>query len=111
MERKFFRILAISIISCLLCFLFYKNYLVHKAIYFEEYMGRIDKVDKFIKGDWGVYVNKRWRYLGLDGACIDTLYVGDSIFKKSKSYIIIIKSKANNFQEVEYNCNDGYHFY
>jgi hypothetical protein len=111
MERKYFRILAISVGFCLLCFVFYNNYSVDKASYFEEFIGRIEKVDKYIKGDWGVYVNKRWRYLGLDGACIDTLYVGDSIIKKSKSYSIIIKSQAKNYAAKEYNCNDGYHFY
>ena len=109
--QKYFRILAGIGIFCLLCFLFYKNYLVHKAIYFQEYSGRIEKVDKYIKGDWGVYVDKNWRYLGLDGRCIDTLYVGDSIIKKPKSYSIIIKSKVLNFKATEYDCNKGYHFY
>lgn len=111
MEIKYFRILAISVVSCIVCFLFYKNYLVYKAIYFEEYEGRIEKVDKYIKGDWGVYVNKQWRYIGLDGRCIDTLYVGDSIIKKTKSYSIIIESEALNFKATEYNCNKGNHFY
>ena len=109
--RKYFRIFAGLLVFCILCVLFYKNYFVHKAIYYEEYNGTIEKVDKYIKGDWGVYINNQWRYLGLDGNCIDTLFVGDSIIKKSKSYSIIIKSKALNFSATEYNCNKGNHFY
>jgi hypothetical protein len=89
----------------------YNSYIVDKAIYFEEYNGKIEKVDKDIKGAWGVYVNKQWRYLGFEGGCIDTLYVGDSIIKNPKSYSIIIKSEALNFKATEYNCNKGYHFY
>ncbi len=110
-ERKYFIIIAGLAAFCLLCFLFYRNYLVSKFRYFEEFNGKIEKVDKYIKGDWGVYVDGKWRYLGLDGACIDTLFVGDSIFKMPKSYSIIIKSKALNFKATEYNCNKGYHLY
>jgi hypothetical protein len=109
--EKYFRIFAGLLVFCILCVLFYKNYFVHKAAYYEEYSGRIEKVDKYIKGDWGVYVDKQWRYLGMKGGCIDTLYVGDSIIKKPKSYSIIIKSKALNFRATEYNCNKGYYFY
>ena len=111
-ERSSLIIIAvIALILCVTYFTFINNRNVDKRTFFENYTGIIEKTDKSVKGYWSVYINNKWIYLDMDGACIDTLNVGDSIIKKTGSYTITIKRKDKNFETREYDCNKGYHFY
>jgi hypothetical protein len=83
----------------------------HKRTYLDKYCGAINAINKDDKGFWIVYVNNEWKGLSLEGVCIDTLNIGDSIIKNTESYIIIIKSKDKNFETREYECNKGRHLY
>ncbi len=96
---------------CFLAFFTFRGIQADKRTYLETYSGEIKAVNKDVKGYWCVYVHNAWRSLSLDGACIDTLSVGDSISKQPYSYIIQVKFKSESYRSRVYACNKGHHFY
>lgn len=110
-DKIFFSISVLIALYFISYFVIYKGYKADKFVYYSSYSGKIENLDKDEKGLWSVWVNNKWEYLGLDGTCIKSIQIGDSIIKPQKSYSIIIKSKTMNYKAIEYDCNKGYHFY
>jgi hypothetical protein len=103
------RIIWVTVIFCFLAFFIYVSYNSwhsHRKFYDLNLSNKIEEFRKTPQGFFELRLNSKWVYLWTDGACIDTIQSGDSIFKQSNSFEITIKRKNENYRPYKYNCSN-----
>lgn len=103
------RIIWGTVILCFIAFYIYVSYNsrhAHSKFYFMTLSNKVEELRKTPQGFFELRLNSKWVYLWTDGACIDTIQSGDSIFKLSNSFEITIKRKKENYRVYKYNCSN-----
>ena len=100
-ENKFVLIFWIVAVLCLVFFI--EDGLIHdrlseKKFFLSTVTGEIKDVKHEVKGYYILKVDTSWIYLSDYGQCIDTIYIGDSIFKSAHSFSISLKRKNVNYK-------------
>jgi len=93
-ENKFVLIFWIVAFLCVAFFIgdgLIHNRMSEKKFFLNTLTGKIEDVKHEVKGYYILKVDTSWIYLSYYGQCIDTIYIGDSIFKPSNSFSITVK--------------------
>ena len=100
-ENKFVLIFWIVAVLCLVFFIgdgMIHNKLSEKKFFLNTLNGEVKEVKHEVKGYYVLKVDTSWIYLSYYGQCIDTIYIGDSIYKPSHSFCITLKRVKYNYK-------------
>ena len=100
-ENKFVLIFWIVVVLCFVLFIgdsLIHNRMSEKKFFLNTLTGEIKEVKHEVKGYYKLKVDSSWIYLSDWGECIDSIYIGDSIFKPSNSFCITLKRVKYNYK-------------
>jgi hypothetical protein len=96
-QAKIFWIVAIVFIAVFIGNSLFHDKQIENRYFTNEFHGKIQNIKYTQKGTYILQVDTSLIYLSLWGTCIDSISVGDSIFKPSNSFEITIKQSKEDY--------------